>query len=780
MKKGFFAYSSQPSSCSDAIESAITEINKSGLVNLMSWQLLNVNGVMIINEILKQIDDSDFFCADLTGINDNVLFELGYAIGKNKPIWLLLDTSHTDSVRRNRELGFFSSIGYDNYTNSQQIVTAFYKNQPYDKGGALDSLLERANITDFDQPLLFLKNQVDTNYNLAIQNAITNLKLSFCLDDAIENKVNNLVWYLTRLIKLPAVIAELSTIARTGYEIQNSKCATISGIAVGMGLKVLMVCEEPYYSPLDYRELLAKYSNSKDCIAKINPFLQDFKNEYFQLKLKKNQYSNLQHNKKLIQRLDFGEFLAEHEGENITRYYVETMSSSSLIKSEYNIVVGRKGCGKTATMYYLKGELESNKANFVCTIKPISYELEGLIDVMKNVPKEFEKTYLIESVWKLLIYTEIARSIYEGFQRLPSYSITNPEQEYIQFIENNDEIFLADLHSRIVEKLTEIISTSATSATKESDFKIRVSELLHQNVLGEIKKQIFKIFPKGKNIYILIDNLDKSWKDNNSIEFQCRWLLSLLGVTGRIIRDFSSNNTGPGIRCHLTIFLRSDIFRHVMLYAREPDKIEYSKLIVDDKETLFRIIEERFSKLNNDIIPSELWDTYLPKVVYGEDIKDYIYKRIIPRPRDIIFYFIKMKEIAVLRGHASFLESDVAEAHKQYSEWVFSSLIVENGVSIKQMEDFLYELVGEHVVIGKDEIISRARSAQIIFENESDIEHFIDHLVALSILGRETKQDEFLFDYSLENNKKNKALARKLGSNRYKIHDALIPELGCT
>ena len=71
MKKGFFAYSSQPEFCENAIENAITEINSGDIVQISSWKGLRVNGKFIINEVLDAINKADFFCADLTGINDN-------------------------------------------------------------------------------------------------------------------------------------------------------------------------------------------------------------------------------------------------------------------------------------------------------------------------------------------------------------------------------------------------------------------------------------------------------------------------------------------------------------------------------------------------------------------------------------------------------------------------------------------------------------------------------------------------------------------------------------
>jgi hypothetical protein len=93
------------------------------------------------------------------------------------------------------------------------------------------------------------------------------------------------------------------------------------------------------------------------------------------------------------------------------------------------------------------------------------------------------------------------------------------------------------------------------------------------------------------------------------------------------------------------------------------------------------------------------------------------------------------------------------------------------------MEVFLYELVGEDEVLTCSNIVTKANDAKINFENEAAEDNFIDHLVALSILGREIKNGEFIFNYDLENDRISKILANKLGTNNFKIHNALIPAL---
>jgi len=92
MKNGFFAYSGRPAASGDCIEEAIVKINKNQGIptSIRSWRDYAVNGNLIINDVTKAIDEAKYFCADLTGMSDNVLFELGYAIGKDKPIFLII------------------------------------------------------------------------------------------------------------------------------------------------------------------------------------------------------------------------------------------------------------------------------------------------------------------------------------------------------------------------------------------------------------------------------------------------------------------------------------------------------------------------------------------------------------------------------------------------------------------------------------------------------------------------------------------------------------------
>ena len=786
MSTGFFAYGSDVSSSGDSIEPAIKRINDAeDDIKILSWKNLRVSGVPIISQIITAIDTSDFFCADLTGMNDNVLFELGYAVAKNKPIYLINDTSHEDSVRKYKELGLLSTIGYYSYTNTNQIIEGFHKMSPYDPIDTRhwNDLTQTLPVNFERKAILVLNSQIETNYNLEIINAVNYFNLPSIVDDASETIVQPISWYIEQLHSVPAVLVQFSSQARAGYETHNSKCALISGMALGLGLKLQMVAEKPYGVPVDYKDLLKKFSNRDECSSILNEFLVRLQKEIASLLIKPKDKLKERRTRTELQNVNFGEAIAEHESNNIYRYYVDTYHTQQLIKNEYNIVVGRKGTGKTATLYYLKEDLERDVRNHVILIKPINFEVDGLISLMEESNNDFEKGYLVETIWKFLIYSEIAKHLYLKTKEKPLYAVNNVEQKFLDFIEVNESVYLTDFSTRLEEQIKSLRESNIKEigAGKNKEFRLKVSELLHQDSIHKMRDFFGALIQKKHKLVILIDNLDKSWRKDSKINILSKYLLGLLGVSGRIFKELSFiRSTGNEIDFHLTIFLRSDIFKQMMTFAREPDKIEVSRLKWEDPEILFRIIEDRFIQLSNGDYKSEdLWTKFFANNIKGISTKNFIMSCIFPRPRDIIYFFKTCKDIAISRGHTFVEEKDVLEAYSDYSNWVFKSVLVENGITHKQMEEFMYELMAHNVIITKDEIEEKMKASNIKIITGNEVEKFIDHLVNLTVFGRETGDMKFSYEYDVNNAKKIKVLAKKFNSNRFEIHRALHPYLEC-
>jgi hypothetical protein len=127
---GFFAYPSKPVSCGDAIRQAVGILNGYGIVSIQTWEQCQVGGKLVIDEICRAIDAAQLFCADITEMNANVMFELGYAIARKKRIWLILDPTIVESKSQFEQLRILTTVGYARYSNSSEIVNRFTQDHP--------------------------------------------------------------------------------------------------------------------------------------------------------------------------------------------------------------------------------------------------------------------------------------------------------------------------------------------------------------------------------------------------------------------------------------------------------------------------------------------------------------------------------------------------------------------------------------------------------------------------------------------------------------------------
>ena len=779
----FFAYGSENPTCGEFIETAIKEINNSGHpVNIKSWKAFSIAGNFLISSILREIENSDLFCCDITNLNENVLFELGFAIAKNKPIWIIQDVTIVESFQRYKEFILLNNVTYINYTSSKHIVEHFLHQKQYlSKKPLLESLPIDSTGNEEKSILFYLKSQIDQNYNQYIVSTINEQKIPALIDDSSENRISPISWYLRNLYRIPSILVEFSAAGRSNYQIHNAKCSLIAGLALGLNKKYRFIASQPYPSSIDYQEHLVKFTDLPSCRKAVEPFLLDIRNHAIELYSKNVDFKRYTRTEGILQKIKFGEMLAEHESNDIYEYYVNTANDDNLIRAEYNIVVGRKGSGKTAAFYYLNTKYSKNVRNQVVIIKPVNFEIDGLIELIQGTNIEFGKSYIIESVWKFLIYTEIIKSIYLKVFDKPEFSLKEEDENIIEFVNSNAEKILPDLSSRLSQLFSDL--GNVKDIDDQNTFRIKFAEVLHQNLFKEMVGLIISFMLNKGVLVLLIDNLDKNWRKGSNIEITSKFILGLLGVIGRINKDLKGGHRNPvDIRMNLVIFLRSDIFKQLLFNAREPDKIEYIRLIWDDPEILFRLIDKRIDYLATEraINAEKFWNEYITFNVNGQTVKEFISSCIIPRPRDLIFFINSAKNTAVAKGHDFIGENDLKAAYDEYSNWVFQSLMVENGITISQLKEFFYHIVGENSILSFEKIIHTMSKASISSGNLEEIEYFVSHLCSLSFLGREIRKNEFHFDYGYEIDDKKLFQANKFNSKRYRIHPAFVPYMECS
>ncbi len=119
---GFFAYPAKPDIVSGAIERAITRIPTfTTSVHLKGWREIDIPGRFISEQVLEEIDRCDCLIADTTTLNFNVIYELGFAIGRGKRVFVVRNRSITADPDTS-QLGIVDTIGYKDYSNSDELA----------------------------------------------------------------------------------------------------------------------------------------------------------------------------------------------------------------------------------------------------------------------------------------------------------------------------------------------------------------------------------------------------------------------------------------------------------------------------------------------------------------------------------------------------------------------------------------------------------------------------------------------------------------------------------
>jgi hypothetical protein len=783
--KCFVAYPSRPESLSETIEAAVDLINGTQVVDATPWRSLAVTGRLVIKEICDAINANDLFMCDLTFLNPNVLFELGFAVARNKRIWLTIDSSYDLAIANYKQVKLLTTVGYSTYHNATEIVNAFLDEQPY---GHLDRTLYADVIETLigsgprPPSLLYLKSSVNTEASARLTRRLHKSTIPMVTDDPAEITVQTLAWYAQAALSAHAVIAHLLDDTRsTTAPVQNAKYAFVSGLAHGLGKPLLMLAHSPYQPPFDYQELLRVHSSAGECVTILDAWLQPIEDAYHEDRQRYAEHRRDGDAALALRRIHLGDHIAENEQSQLLDYFIETASYTEALHASQSLVfVGRKGTGKTANLYKIANELGRDKRIHVCVVQPIDYDLEGVLRLLRLSLPVAEHGYLIESLWKFLIYTQIAISIYEDIRARPIHiPLEDEEANFARFVESEIAPVEADFTVRMEAAIADLCSVDFSAGPAAQ--RVKVSEILHDTIIARLRTELGRVLGSRERVCVLVDNLDKAWRPRQDLSELAEFIFGLLDVARAITQEFG--RAGPSWRpldLSLVVFLRSDIFSYIMAMAREVDKLSFSRIDWSDPRLLERIVEERFiSSAGGDITPDDVWDRFFAPTVRGMPTRQYIMSRILPRPRDILYLCKASLAYSINHGHSRIEEVDVIAADKDYSEYAFRSLVAETKPVLPLVEELLVEFAGAPQVVSKGEV-SRFMSRAAI--STQGVNETLDLLTESLFLAPEVEPGrfEFLYDEARKNVLRSlgRATAQRTGHERYMINVPFHSYLG--
>jgi len=378
---------------------------------------------------------------------------------------------------------------------------------------------------------------------------------------------------------------------------------------------------------------------------------------------------------------------------------------------------------------------------------------------------------MLESFWKFLIYTELAKSVYNEIEKNLHQGQSKGEIEFARYVSEHEDLIVPDFAVRMEHAINKLCDINIAGSLEKQE--TRVSEILHTAILSHLRELLGVVLEEKQKVFVLVDNLDKSWIRGSDIRQLSDFLFALLSVSRIVTEEYSKTRSRKRpVRLSLIVFLRSDIFSYIMKVARERDKLVYRRLEWTDPTLLQRVIEERFlESLHRELLPEAVWQRFFTETVDGIYTKDYIVQRIIPRPRDMIYFCRASLAHAVNRGHHRIEIDDIKQAEKEYSQYAFNSLEAETSAQLDHLEELLYEFVGASSIVTRRQIEQFFNNVSI---DPAQIQSGIELLCESTFLGLETERNRFEFMYDENRMDVIRILARKLAESnsneRYQIN----------
>src|ERR1051325_1524370 len=120
--KIFYAYPASVADVRQVIHTAKSRLSTTHReLEIQLWEENDISGRPLTDPIFDGITAADILIADITAINFNVTFEIGYAIGLGKRIFLTRDSNITRDNSLADKIGIFDTLGFENYTDERNL-----------------------------------------------------------------------------------------------------------------------------------------------------------------------------------------------------------------------------------------------------------------------------------------------------------------------------------------------------------------------------------------------------------------------------------------------------------------------------------------------------------------------------------------------------------------------------------------------------------------------------------------------------------------------------------
>ncbi len=761
--RGIFLYPSDPPQIAATIEAAAALLRAREPGLWKSWRDFQVAGQIVFCSICKQLRHAAVVIADVTTLNFNLMFEIGFALGLDAPVVPIRDTSYTRDHHEFQELALLDTIGYVDFQNSQGLADSLLKRLPASPIPTPPSELKRQS------PLYIVRGHINTEGELRLLSALQDAAIGFRSFDALETPRLSLHEARRQVAASLGVVGHLLSPQRRGALVHNARCALIAGIAVATGKSVLLLQEgEEEPQPIDYREIVKSYIVPEKVRSRVDPLLRQVIRRMQDVTV-----SAVRRPERLLERLDLGDVAAENEVRQLQSYFVRTAQYSEALRGHARLVIGRKGAGKTAIFYAVRDNFENRRSHLVVDLKPEGHQFTKLREVILSKLSPGLQEHTLTAFWNYILLSEMAQRIadYEH-----SWAHRDPERlrkfdRLVAEYRSQAPADSGDLSERLLHQVNRLTRRFETYI---GDFASGVTEHLFQNEIRQLDDALAGYLAEKDEVWLLVDNLDKAWPTRGASDEDILILRALLEATRKLQRQLDKR----GVACHSLVFIRNDIFEHLLMATSDKGKDTAISLDWDDLEVFKEIVRQRVNStglLKGDF--DRIWPTVFDSHVGTRESFKYIMERTLLRPRDMLNFLHRAIELAINRGHERVLEDDIKAAEATYSEDILLALEFELRDVFPDVKDTLYVFLECPVEMPEAHVTTLLRNAG--FSDDKKRSDALELLVWFGFLGVRSGMSTPVFAYQVRHNLAKVLTPVRRGDGTFVVHPAFRAGLGC-
>lgn len=355
--------------------------------------------------------------------------------------------------------------------------------------------------------------------------------------------------------------------------------------------------------------------------------------------------------------IDWGDDSAEKD-EYLLEYFVATSSFRRLSNKQKNIVVGRKGSGKSALLRKLETSFSADGKTYVTRLSPKPNSIRTVLND-EEINLNFGQPIFFQHTWIRQILLDILCKV--GCST--SNQLISGSFSFAREIASEQKQISKD----IVENISSLLRELKIKVGSLGEFGLQLEKELRGNAgVDALEYHVKSIADKGFKFVVLVDDLDLGWDNSETANNLLLGLLSATNYLNGIINAI-----------HPIVFLREDVYSILLTQTQHADKFRDVERIRWSKESLIQILLERINfnrKKHNEPILEDPFSSIFPATVGTANCDNWLIERTLSRPRELI---------QLTRYYSENVTEDIPSdtllkaAETNYSNWKLEDLCAE-------------------------------------------------------------------------------------------------------